>query len=514
MKAFLGIDLGTSAIKALLMAEQGRILAVGSSELVLSVPKPAFAEQNPNDWWDASVAAVRQAIAACGEKPEIAGIGVSGQMLGSVLMDKSGKADKPCMIWMDQRASNERDFIENKLGLDFILDKTANYPLASLWAPKLLWLRSNEPERYGRIDKALFPKDYLKYRLTGEYDIDVTDAPGTLLFNTAERRWDDELFKALDIPRNFVPESLSESTQVIGRVTTSAAEALGVPAGIPVVGGGGDQMCGAVGLGVIRSGVISSVIGTSGCVFSHSDACITDRKPRALLSYCHSVSGAYSLFGCTLSAGGAYQWLRNAFFKNEKVRWNTEGKKIYAFMDALAAAAAPGCEGLVFLPYLSGERTPYPDPDARGVFFGLSQRHGAAECCRAVMEGVVYSLRDTVEILREHKLDISEAHAAGGGSASPLWLQMQADIFNTPVLVTTVGEAPAAGAAMLAAVGAGAYADLGQAADDVVKIVQRREPDAAKTEMYNDYYETYRSLYPALRHLYASQARKIEQWGN
>jgi xylulokinase len=514
MKAFLGIDLGTSAIKALLMAERGTILALGSSELAFTVPRPAFAEQNPNDWWDASVAAVRQAVAACAEKPEIAGIGVSGQMLGSVLMDKNGRADDHCIIWMDQRASKERGFIENKLGLEFILDKTANYPLVSLWAPKLLWLRENEPDRYGRIDKVLFPKDYLKYRLTGEYDIDVTDAPGTLLFNTAERRWDDDLFKALDIPRSFVPESLSESAEPIGRLSRSAAEALGLPAGIPVVGGGGDQMCGAVGLGVVRSGVISSAIGTSGCVFSHSDACITDRKPRALLSYCHSVPGAYSLFGCTLSAGGAYQWLRNSFFKNEKVQWNTEGKKIYAFMDALAASAAPGCEGLVFLPYLSGERTPYPDPDARGVFFGLSQRHGAADFCRAVMEGVVYSLRDTVEIFREHKLGISEVRAAGGGSASPLWLQMQADIFNTPVLVTNAGEAPAAGAAMLAAVGAGAYADLGQAADDVVKIVRRHEPDSAKTAIYNDYYETYRALYPALRRLYASQARKTEKWGN
>jgi xylulokinase len=495
------------------MAEQGRILAMGSSEVAFTIPRPAFAEQNPNDWWKASVAAVRQAIAGCDEKPEIAGIGVSGQMLGSVLIDKNGKADEHCIIWMDQRAAKERDYIEEKLGIDLILDKTANYPLVSLWAPKLLWLRENENERYKRIAKVLFPKDYLKYLLTGEYDIDVTDAPGTLLFNTSKRCWDDELFNAFDIDRGFVPESLSESSAVIGRVSKSAAEALGVSAGIPVVGGGGDQMCSAIGLGVVKSGVISSAIGTSGCVFSHSDTCITDRKPRALLSYCHSVPGAYSLFGCTLSAGGAYQWLRNTFFQNEKVQWNTGGKKTYAFMDQLAAGAAPGCEGLVFLPYLSGERTPYPDPHARGVFFGLSQRHGAAEFCRAVLEGVVYSLRDTVEIFREHNLRIDEVRAAGGGSVSPLWLQMQADIYNTPVLVTNVQEAPAAGAAMLAAAGAGAYADLKQAADDVVKIVQRCEPDSAKAGIYNDNYETYRALYPALRQLYASQARKVEKWG-
>lgn len=512
MKGYLGIDLGTSAVKAVVLGEKGAILGKGSSALSYTTPKPGFAEQNPNDWWDGTVKAVHQAIASCGAKVQIAGIGLSGQMLGSVLMDRNGVADERCIIWMDQRASKQRDSIEQALGIDAILQETANYPLVSLWAPKLLWLRENDPERYSRIDKVLFPKDYVKYRLTGEYDIDVTDAAGTMLFHTAKRTWADGLFEALDIPRDFVPDSLSESTEVIGQVTKSAAQALGVPEGIPVVSGGGDQMCGAVGLGVVHSGVISSTIGTSGCIFSHSDSCITDYKQRALLSYCHSIPNTWSVYGCTLAAGGAYQWLRNTFFRNDQVRWNTGDKSIYAFMDSQASNARPGCEGLVFLPYISGERTPHPDPHARGVFFGLSQRHEAGDVCRSVMEGVVFSLRDTVEILREYNIPVTQVRAAGGGAASPLWLQMQADIYGAQVLVTNVQEAPATGAAMLAAVGARGYTSVAEAADDVVKIVSECVPDSRNVQVYDDYYETYRALYPVLQGLYASQAEKVERW--
>lgn len=512
MKAFLGIDLGTSAVKAILMAEDGAILATGSTDFPLVIPKPGYAEQDPGLWWQGTAAAVRSALAAAPAATEVAGIGLSGQMVGSVLMDKNGVADPQCIIWMDQRASEQRDAMESSLSLDWILDRTANFPLVSLWAPKLAWLRANDPERYARIDKVLFPKDYIKYRLTGAYDIDVTDATASMLFNTAKRAWDDELFAALDIPRGFVPSSLSESTDVVGRVRPEAARECGLPAGIPVVGGGGDQMCGAVGLGVVRRGVVSSTIGTSGCVFSFSDACVVDRQPRALLSYCHSVPGTWCVYGCTLSAGGAYQWLADAWFRNEIVRWDTAGEGVYAFMDREAARAAPGCEGLVFLPYLTGERTPHPDPYARGVFFGLSRRTSAGDMCRAVMEGVTYSLRDTVEILREYGVPVDSVRAAGGGAASELWLQMQADILGAGVAVTNVEEAPAVGAAILAAVGTGAYATVAEAADAIVKVVREYRPDENRAALYNDYYETYRALYPALRSLFAAQAAKVERF--
>lgn len=512
MEAYLGIDLGTGSVKAVVLGTNGLILGMGNSGLQLNTPAPGYAEQCPQDWWRSTVISVRQAVAACEKPVHIQGIGISGQMLGSVLMDREGRADEGCIIWMDQRAAKERDDIEASLGLNFILEKTANYPLVSLWAPKLLWLRDKEPERYARIEKLLFPKDYLKYRLTGEYDIDVTDAAGSMLFNTAERTWEASLFEALDIPVSFIPHSLSESAEIMGFVTKAAAGALGIPEGIPVVGGGGDQMCGAVGLGVVKKGIVSSTIGTSGCMFSYSESCITDREQRALLSYCHSIPQAWGVYGCTLAAGGAYQWLRDTFFKNEKLHWKAGERSIYSFMNDLAASASPGCEGLVFLPYINGERTPHPDPFARGVFFGLSQRHGAGEICRSVMEGVVYSLRDTVEILKEYNIPVMQVRAAGGGALSPLWLQMQADIFGTQVLVTNVKEAPATGAAMLAAVGTGRYANIEEASEHVVKIIRVCEPIRKNSRLYHDYYQTYCGLYPALQKLFEAQARKVEGW--
>jgi len=512
MQVHLGIDIGTSAVKAVLLAERGEVVGEGSCALNFTVPSPGFAEQNPNDWWEGTRSAVNQAMSSGVQSIEIAGIGVSGQMLGSVLMDKNGDADEHCIIWMDQRAAKQRDRVEKTIGLDRILDRTANYPLVSLWAPKLLWLRENDPEAYSRIHQILFPKDYLKFRLTGEYDVDVTDAAGTMLFDTAKRTWDKELFHALDVDPAFVPDRTSESIEVIGRVSKDAATFLGIPAGISVVAGGGDQMCGAVGLGVVREGAVSSTIGTSGCVFTQSASCVIDREPRALLSYCHSVPDTWCLYGCTLAAGGAYQWLRNSIFKNENVAWDTGGQNIYTFMDSCATRSRPGCEGLVFLPYLSGERTPHPDPNARGVFFGLSQRHGVGDICRSVMEGVVFSLRDTVEIFREHGIGVERVYAAGGGAASPLWLQMQADIFGATVSVNSVQEAPAVGAALLAAVGSGMYANVEEASRDVSKVIRECEPDPRNVELYNDYYQTYTGLYPTLRSLYASQAGLVDKW--
>jgi len=508
MRVYLGIDLGTGSVKALLLTENGTVLGAGSSQLTVTVPKAGYAVQSPQDWWNGTVAATRQALASCDKPPEVAAVGISGQMVGSVLMDNAGNADDECIIWMDQRAVKQRDSIVQSLGMDAIIDKTANFPLVSLWAPKLLWLRENEPEKYENTDKVLFPKDYIKYRLTGEYDIDVTDASATILFNTAKRRWEEAFFKTLDIPFDFVKKTVSESADVIGVVREKAALELGITKGTLVVSGGGDQICSAAGLGVVRSGVVSSVIGTSGCVFAYSDTCITERKGRALLSNCHCMPAAWSIFGCTLAAGGSYRWLHDTLFCNEAI---TE-KNMYTKMNSLAEQAKPGCEGLLYLPYLSGERTPHADPLARGVFFGLSHRHGAPEFCRAVMEGVTYSLRDTVEIFREFGISVTQVRASGGGSESDLWRQMQADIFGAQVVVTNIRESAATGAAMLAAVGVGDYSDMQEAADDIVRVVGRHEPNPAHMHMYDDYFETYRALYPALRPIYAMQAEKVEKY--
>ena len=501
MEVYLGIDLGTSCIKAAFLSSSGDILGLGSADVSLSLPQPGFAEQDPEEWWSASKTAVAIAKQQCPDA-EIRGIGVSGQMCGSVLLDRDGNVLDRCIIWLDQRAEQENEEVKQILGLDRILDVTANYPLVSLWSPKLLWLRRHKPEIYEKTAHVLFPKDYLKWKLTGILDIDVTDAPASGLFNTSRRTWEDEFFEKLWIDRSIVPAGASESTDIVGTVTPEAAAWLDIPAGIPVVGGGGDQMCGACGLGVVDTGLVSSTIGTSGCVFSFSPHCVIDRQPRALLSYCHSVPGSWCVYGCTLMSGGSLRWLRDTMMPGMD----------YDAMTALAEKAQPGSEGLIFLPYMNGERTPHPDPNARGVFFGLSPRHGQGEIIRSVMEGVAFSLCDTVEMLREMDVPVREVRAAGGGAVSPLWRQIQADIFRTDVVTTNVAESPATGAAMMAAVGAGAFSGLKEAAETVVRITSRTEPSARNEQIYADYYETYRALYGALQGLFTSQARKVQRW--
>ena len=501
MEVYLGIDLGTSCVKAAFLDRSGNITGLGSADISLELPHPGYAEQDPEEWWSASREAIARAKQQCPDA-QIRGIGISGQMCGSVLLDKDGNVLDRCIIWLDQRAERENEEIKEILGIDTILNVTANFPLVSLWSPKLLWLRRHKPEVYTRIAHVLFPKDYLKWKLTGVLDIDVTDAPATGLFNTAKRTWEDPLFEKLGIDRSIVPAGASESTDIIGTVTRDAAEYLDIPAGIPVVGGGGDQMCGSIGLGIVDTGMVSSTIGTSGCVFSYSPHCVIDRQPRALLSYCHSVPGSWCVFGCTLMSGGSLRWLRDTLMPDAG----------YDEMTAIAQKAQPGCEGLVFLPYMNGERTPHPDPNARGVFFGLSPRHGRAEMIRSVMEGVAFSLCDTVEILREMDVPVREVRAAGGGAVSPLWRQIQADVFRTEVLTTNVAESPATGAAMLAAVGAGSFHSLKEAADAIVKVTSHTEPIERNISLYADYYETYRKLYGSLQELYTIQARKVEKW--
>ena len=498
MKVYLGIDLGTSCVKVVFLNEQGDITAIGSCDVSLHMPKPGHAQQNPLEWWNAIREAVAQAKEKCSHAV-VSGIGISGQMLGSVLLDEDKKLLDECIIWLDQRADEENDEIQELLGVDKILDVTANYPLVSYWAPKLFWIRRHQPELYAKIRYVLFPKDFIKFKLTGELNIDVTDATGTMLFDTEKRVWDYDLFDCMNIDRNLVPEHVSESTDIVGYVTKEAAEYLGIPEGIPVVAGGGDQMCGAVGLGIVSEGKVGSAIGASGCIFSYSKNCITDREPRALLSYCHSVPGSWCVYGCTLSAGGSFRWLKDVMFPD------------YSFdeMTNMAGDAEVGSEGLIFLPYLNGERTPHPNPDARGVFFGLSIRHGRSEIIRSVMEGVTYSLRETIEILREKGILVNEVIASGGGAASKLWRQIQADVFKVKVITTNVKEAPATGAAMLAAVGAGAFTDLEEAAKYVVKRETITEPDPEHMNYYDKYYSIYQSLYPNLEKSWENLAKAV-----
>jgi len=511
MSCFLGIDAGTSGVKAIVIDDKGKILGTGYMECNLITPRPGWVEQDPADWWNACKNAVAEAVKTSGRGREVSGIGFSGQMQGSTLLDADGEPVDRCIIWMDQRASAQADKLNSRMAPKEILDETANFALPSHWAPKLLWLKENKPDIFARTKKVLFPKDYLRYRLTGEIATEVSDASCSFLLDMKNRRWSDKMFELTGLPRDIVPERLLESQDIAGYLKADIASELGLKAGIPVVAGGGDQPAGGVGIGVVRTGVIAATIGTSGVVFGCCDAPFIDEKRRAMYSLCHSVPGMYCYLGCTLGAGGSFKWMRDTFFSARKEALSAAGKDVYDHMTMMAAKVSPGSEGLIFLPYLNGESTPHVDPDARGVFFGLSLRHDLGALCRSVMEGVTYSLRDTIEILRAFGLNINEVRAMGGGAKSALWRQMQADIFNASVITMNIEEGPAAGAGIMAAVGSGYFKSIREACDAILKPVSVTEPIKANVPIYDDYYRTYRSLYLSLKNDFAEQARRVEK---
>lgn len=510
MSCFLGIDAGTSGIKAIVLEHTGKLLGMGYAECDLITPRPTWVEENPIDWWNACDAAVAQAVAKSGKGKEIVGIGLSGQMQGCTLLDKDNQPIGNCMIWLDQRASAIADELNSRIPVEEILDINSNYCLPSYWAPKLIWLQRNRPKDFEKIHTVLFTKDYLRYRMTGEIATEVTDASCSWLLDMKRRRWSDRMFEATGLPRSIVPERLLESQDVAGYLLPEIAEHWGVKAGTRIAAGGGDQPAGGVGSGVIRSGTIAVTIGTSGVVFGCCDTPFVDKKRQAMYSLCHSVPGAYSFLGCTLGAGGSFKWMRDTLFADKKAALAAEGKDVYDYMTSLAGVEPVGSEGLCFLPYMSGESTPYVDPDARGVFFGLSYRHGLGAMCRAVMEGVTFSLRDTIEILRETGgLSVTEVRAMGGGAKSKLWRQIQADVYNATVVTMNMEEGPAAGAAIMGGVAAGFYKSIGEGCDSILKVATTTEPITKNVEILNEYYQTYHALYDDLKERFASQVRTV-----
>lgn len=512
MRYFLGIDSGTSGVKAIVVSEEGEMIATGYHECDLMTPKPGWVEQNASDWWIACKKAITQAAAKSGQAKNIVAIGLTGQMLGNTMLDENMEPIGNCMIWLDQRATEERDEIEQKLGIMPMLDITSNYCLTGFWAPKMMWLKKHKPEEFEKTKMVLFTKDYLAYQLTGEIATEVTDASGSFLLDVPKRKWSSKMFDVCGLPIDIVPKRLVESQEVVGKLKTALAEELGLTPNIPVIAGAGDQPSCGVGSGVVRTGVISATIGTSGVVFACTDTPFADAQRRAALSMCHAVPEKWCFFGCTLGAGGSFKWVRDTIFADKKAEMARQGLDVYDYMTSLAAKTSASSEGLTFLPYLNGERTPYPDENAKGVFFGLSYRHGLGEICRSVMEGVTYSLRDTIEILREFNLDVTEVRAQGGGARSELWRQMQADIYNATVVTTNLEEGTAAGAAILAAVGSGCFDTVAQAADKMVKVVSHTEPIAKNVEMYEEFYQTYRALYPALKNQFARQAALVDKY--
>ncbi len=508
MPYLLGLDIGTSGTKALLIDEAGKVAARATFEYPLYAPRPLWSEQNAEDWWTATCRAIREVIAKSGVSPtEIRGVGLSGQMHGSVFLGDGDEVLRPAILWNDQRTQAQCDWIMDTVGRDRVIAETLNPVLTGFTAGKIVWVRDHEPEVYSRIRKVLLPKDYVRLRLTGEYATEVSDASGTSLFNVAERRWSDVMLDGCGIPREWMPAAY-ESPEVSGRITDSAAAATGLAPGTPVVGGGGDQAAGAVGNGIVETGIVSSTVGTSGVVFAFADTPVMDPDLR-LHTFCHAVPGKWHLMGVMLSAGGSLQWHRDAFCDAEKAEAAAKGGDPYEIMTARAAQVPVGCEGLIFLPYLTGERTPYPDPHARGVFFGITRRCDRRYFTRAIMEGVAFGLRDSFEIMKAMKLPIVQVRASGGGARSELWRSIQSDVTGIPHVTINVDEGPALGVALLAGVGIGIYGSVAEACRAVIRVVGTTEICNVNRVAYDHFYGVYRRLYPRLREEFAEIGRIV-----
>lgn len=495
MGYFLGIDSSTTATKALLMSEDGQVVAVASSEYTYETPRPMWTEQHPARWWVGSVESIRKVLAESGVAPdEVKGVGLTGQMHGLVLLDGEGEVLRPAILWNDQRTGAECDEIRARLGKEHFIQITGNDALTGFTAPKILWVKNNEPEILGRVRQVLLPKDYVRFKLTGAYATDKADGSGTVLFDVRKRDWSPAVIEALGINPAWLPPTF-EGSAVTGHITPQAAQATGLKAGTPVVGGGGDQAAAAVGTGAVVEGIVSLSLGTSGVVFATADRPIIEPEGR-LHAFCHAAPDKWHLMGVMLSAAGSLRWYRDTL---------APGVSFDTLLEP-AANVPPGSDGLFFLPYLTGERTPYPDPLARGAFVGMTVRHTQAHLTRAVLEGVAFGLRDSFELMKDAGLaEISQVRVTGGGAKSALWRQILADVLGVELVTVNTAEGAAFGAAVLAATGAGVFADVPSACADIVRVTGRTSPGPARA-IYQESYPLYRDLYPALRPIFNAAA--------
>lgn len=480
------------------MDEAGKVIASGSEEHeAFASPRPGWAEQDPRDWWRACGLAVGKALQSCSLRAdEIACVGFSGQMHGAVLLDSGGEVVRKAIIWCDQRSEAQSNELSELFGRDHLIRLTCNPPLTNFTLTKLLWVRETEPKLWERVAHVMLPKDYVRWRLTGERAIDVADASGTLLLDVANRRWSSEVLSKSGIDESLLP-ALYESPQVCGKVSAAGAEATGLRAGTPVVAGAGDQAAGAVGMGIARAGAVSATIGTSGVVFAATDRPALDPQGR-LHTFCHAIPGRWHVMGVTQAAGLSLRWLRDRFGVGGNQAANA-GRDPYDLLADEASTAPAGSEGAFWLPYLMGERTPHLDPNARAALVGLTASHTRAHLIRAVMEGVAYSLKDTFTIFEEMKIPVTSIRLGGGGARSPLWRQIQADVYDHEVEIVAAEEGAAYGAAILAGVGAGGWTSVDEACDGVVSVAARVSPNRADSKTMQRAYHTYRKLYPALR---------------
>lgn len=510
MSVTLGIDIGTSGTKTIAIDEAGQILASASAEYPCDYPRPGWSEQDPELWWTATVATVRDVLAKGHLKPaDIKGIGLSGQMHGSVFLDGNGHVLRKALLWNDQRTAAECAEIEQRAGgREALVRMVANPALTGFTAPKILWVRNHEPETYSKIKQVLLPKDYIRYRLSGTYATEVSDASGTLLLDVANRRWSDELLGKLDIERSLLPDCF-ESPEVSATVSAAGSEATGLLRGTPIVGGGGDQPAGAVGNGIVRSGVVSASMGTSGVVFAHTPEPGFDPLGR-LQRGCHAVPGAWHVMGVVLSAGGSFRWVRDELGQAEIAAARDAGVDPYELLCQQAATAPAGCEGLFFLPYLTGERTPHFDPQARGGWIGLTVRHNRAALIRSALEGVTFAMRDSLELIREMGVELTQIRVSSGGARSALWRQMQADIYGQDVCTINTHEGPALGVAILAQVGIGGYSSVPEACDRMIQVVDRTPTNPPTKAVYDRAYPIFRGLYQDLAPRFHAMAALAE----
>ena len=498
---YLGIDVGTGGTRALIMDVQGQVVASASAEHQhFASPRPGWAEQDPRDWWQACGVAVRKALQSGNVRAEDIGcVGFSGQMHGAVLLDSADEVVRPAIIWCDQRSEPQCLELEQLIGRDALIRLTCNPPLTNFTVTKFLWVRETEPQAWGRVAHVMLPKDYVRFRLTGERAIDMADASGTLLLDVANRKWSTEVLSKTGIDQRLLP-ALSESPQVCGNVSAAGSDATGLKVGTPVVAGAGDQAAGAVGMGIARVGAVSATIGTSGVVFASTDRPAMDPQGR-LHTFCHAIPGRWHVMGVTQAAGLSLRWYRDQFGAASPGVQKKDGRDPYDVFAEEAAAAPAGSEGAFWAPYLMGERTPHLDPNARGALVGLTASHTRAHVIRAILEGVAFSLKDTFTIFEEMKVPVTAIRLGGGGARSPLWRQIQADVYGHEVEIVAAEEGAAHGAAILAGTGAGAWSSVEQACDAIVRVAKRITPNPKDSATMTQAYRTYRKIYTALRQL-------------
>ena len=492
MSHLMGLDISTTSAKALIINAAGDVIAVGSAPQPISQPKPLWSEQNPADWWHGMKQSIRAALSESGlSGGDISAIGLTGQMHGLVLLDDKGEVLRPSILWNDQRTQAQCDYMTAKIGADRLIELTGNPAVTGFTAPKVLWVRDNEPELYARAAQILLPKDYIRYKLTGGYATDLAGAAGTSLLNVAERAWSQEVLDALDIPADWLPP-VHEGTEVTSVISAAGAAATGLRAGTPVVGGGGDQAAGAIGMGCVAPDTIGVTVGTSGVVFAPLAKYAYEPQGR-LHAFCHSVPGAWHFMGVMLSAAGSLQWHRDSLAPDMSYE---------ALLDEAAQIPA-GSEGLFFLPYLTGERTPHPDPLARGAFIGLTSRHTRGHLTRAVLEGVALGLKDSFTLIAQAGLPADyEARISGGGAQSAVWQQIIADVLGAPLVNINTTEGGAFGAAILASVAAGMHIDAAAACGAMIQRGARVDV-GADADVYAERYGVYQSLYPTLKDTFA-----------